>query len=81
METREWTTIDRAALGWPSGQWDGEPDKVQCIKGRRLLPYRSLCLAYKIGVPADVLLQTRKSKKAYEDRQAAILAGEIKEPA
>lgn len=29
METREYTTIDRVAKGWPSGEWDGEPDKVQ----------------------------------------------------
>lgn len=25
---REWTWIDRKALGWPSGEWDDEPDKV-----------------------------------------------------
>lgn len=29
MEAREYTTIDRAALKWPSGPWDGEPDKAQ----------------------------------------------------
>jgi hypothetical protein len=29
METKTYTTIDRAAKGWPSGPWDGEPDKVQ----------------------------------------------------
>lgn len=29
METKAYTTIDRAALGWPSGEWDGEPDKLQ----------------------------------------------------
>lgn len=29
METKEYTTIDRKALGWPAGEWDGEPDKVQ----------------------------------------------------
>lgn len=29
MESKEWTTIDRAALRWPSGPWDGEPDKAQ----------------------------------------------------
>lgn len=28
MNYQEWTWIDRAALGWPSGEWDGEPDKV-----------------------------------------------------
>ena len=29
METKEYITIDRKALGWPSGEWDSEPDKVQ----------------------------------------------------
>jgi hypothetical protein len=29
METKTYTTLDRAALGWPTGPWDGEPDKVQ----------------------------------------------------
>jgi hypothetical protein len=29
METKTYTTIDRAALGWPAGPWDDEPDKVQ----------------------------------------------------
>lgn len=29
METKTYTHIDRAALGWPPGPWDGEPDKVQ----------------------------------------------------
>ena len=29
METKTYTTIDRAALGWPAAPWDGEPDKVQ----------------------------------------------------
>ncbi len=27
METKSYTTIDRS--GWPSGAWDGEPDKMQ----------------------------------------------------
>jgi hypothetical protein len=27
METREWTYIDR--IGWASGEWDSEPDKIQ----------------------------------------------------
>lgn len=25
---QQWTWIDRAANGWPSGPWDGEPDKM-----------------------------------------------------
>lgn len=29
METKAYKTIDRAALGWPSGEWDSEPDKLQ----------------------------------------------------
>lgn len=29
MKTLQFTTIDRAAKGWPSGEWDGEPDKMQ----------------------------------------------------
>lgn len=29
METKAYTHIDRTALGWPPGPWDGEPDKVQ----------------------------------------------------
>lgn len=29
METKEYKTIDRVALGWPKGEWDNEPDKVQ----------------------------------------------------
>lgn len=27
-QVREWTWIDRKAEGWPSGEWDGEPDKA-----------------------------------------------------
>lgn len=27
-DEREWTWIDRETLDWPSGPWDGEPDKV-----------------------------------------------------
>lgn len=41
METKAYTTIDRAALGWPSGEWDGEPDKVQWPDATTGLP----CLA------------------------------------
>lgn len=29
MKTLSYTTINRQALGWPSGPWDNEPDKVQ----------------------------------------------------
>ena len=45
METKQYTTIDRAALGWPSGPWDGEPDKVQWPDAATGLP----CLAVRHG--------------------------------
>lgn len=41
MEAKTYTTIDRAALGWPSGPWDSEPDKVQWPDAATGLP----CLA------------------------------------
>lgn len=41
METKSYVTIDRAALGWPSGPWDSEPDKVQWPDAATGLP----CLA------------------------------------
>ena len=41
METKEYTTIDRSAAGWPSGEWDSEPDKVQWQDAATGLP----CLA------------------------------------
>lgn len=41
METKTYTTIDRKALGWPSGEWDSEPDKVQWQDEATQLP----CLA------------------------------------
>ena len=41
METKTYTTLDRAALGWPSGEWDSEPDKVQWPDADTGLP----CLA------------------------------------
>ena len=40
METKTYTTIDRAALGWPAGPWDGEPDKVQWPDAATGLPWR-----------------------------------------
>lgn len=45
METKIYTTIDRAALGWPSGPWDGEPDKMQWPDDATGLP----CLAVRHG--------------------------------
>lgn len=45
MESKQYTTIDREALGWPSGAWDGEPDKVQWPDAATGLP----CLAVRHG--------------------------------
>ena len=41
MQTKTYTTIDRDSMGWPSGEWDGEPDKVQWQDSATGLP----CLA------------------------------------
>lgn len=41
MEAKTYTTIDRAALGWPAGPWDSEPDKLQWPDAATGLP----CLA------------------------------------
>jgi len=41
METKEYRTIDRKAVQWPSGPWDSEPDKVQWPDEETSLP----CLA------------------------------------
>lgn len=41
MNTKEYTTIDRRAMGWPAGEWDSEPDKVQWPDADTGLP----CLA------------------------------------
>lgn len=59
MDTKAYTTIDRAALGWPSGEWDSEPDKLQWPDEATGLP----CLAVRhaslghwcgyVGVPPE----------------------------
>lgn len=59
METKTYTTIDRAAVGWPNGEWDGEPDKMQWPDEATGMP----CLAVRhmrsghwcgyVGVTAD----------------------------
>lgn len=41
MQTLTYTHYDRKALGWPSGPWDNEPDKVQWQDAATDLP----CLA------------------------------------
>lgn len=45
MKAMEWTTIDRATQNWPSGPWDGEPDKVQWQDEETGLP----CIAVRHG--------------------------------
>ena len=45
MDTKTYTTLDRKALGWPAGPWDGEPDKVQWPDAATGLP----CLAVRNG--------------------------------
>lgn len=45
MKTIEYAVIDRAALRWPAGPWDGEPDKVQWPDAATGLP----CLAVRNG--------------------------------
>ena len=45
INVKEYTTIDRAAQGWPSGEWDGEPDKVQWKDESTGMP----CLAVRHG--------------------------------
>ena len=41
----------------------------EIVHGKRRLPYRAVCKAFEIGVPASVLLQTRKTKREWEKRQ------------
>lgn len=59
MQAKSYTTIDRDSLGWPAGEWDGEPDKVQwpdaatglpCIAVRN--PRRGHWCGY-VGVPPE----------------------------
>jgi hypothetical protein len=82
METRayttiEYTTIDREGLGWPSGEWDGEPDKLQWTDEATGLP----CLAVRhprlgnwcgyVGVPPEHPLHGR----GYEDLDLEVHGG------
>ena len=59
MQTKTYTTINRDSLGWPRGDWDGEPDKVQwqdaltglpCLAVRN--PHRGHWCGY-VGVSED----------------------------
>lgn len=59
-----WTRMAMAkALGLGRGHYS------EIMQGKRGLPYRAACKAFEIGVPADVLLQTRKTKREYESRR------------
>lgn len=58
-----WTqTKMAAALGLSRSHYS------EVIRGKRGLPYRAACKAFEIGIPGDVLLQTRKTKREYERR-------------
>jgi hypothetical protein len=46
METKSYTTLDRQELGWPSGEWDTEPDKVQWQDQDTGLPCLAIRHAY-----------------------------------
>lgn len=35
----------------------------EILKGKRMLPYKAACLAYKIGVPATVLLSLKNQRR------------------
>lgn len=66
-----WTRMEMARrLGLQRGHYS------EFVKGKRRLPYKAMCLAFEMGVPAEVLLQTRRTKRAYEDRQRKLLADE-----
>ena len=71
----------REAYGW-SGTQMAKALGIQrshyneVINGHRRLPVNARCKAFEIGVPAEVLLQTRKTKREYEKRQAEELAAE-----
>jgi transcriptional regulator with XRE-family HTH domain len=64
-----WTQTRMAkALGLSTGHYS------ELMTGKRRLPYRAACLAYKLGVPASVLLNLRslqpKRANVYGDRGA-----------
>lgn len=65
-----WTQARMAkALGLSTGHYS------ELMRGKRRLPYRSACLAYKLGVPATVLLNLKslepKLSNVYGDRRAS----------
>lgn len=59
-----WTqTAMAAALGLQRSHYS------EVVSGKRALPFKAACRAFEIGVPAEVLLQTPKTKRVYEARQ------------
>jgi len=58
-----WTQTKMAkALGMSKGRYS------EFLHGKRRLGLNARCKAFEIGVPAEVLLQTPKTKRAYELR-------------
>lgn len=65
-----WTQARMAkALGLSTGHYS------ELMRGKRRLPYRAACLAYKLGVPATILLNLKslepKLANVYGDRRAS----------
>ena len=63
----------REAYGWTRTRMAqaigiGKSHYSEVISGKRALPYKAACRAFEIGVPAEILLQTRKTKREYEKR-------------
>lgn len=71
----------REAYGWTQGRMAkalgiAGSHYSEFVSGLRGLPKGALCKAFEIGVPADVLLQTPKTKREYERRQRDALNAE-----
>lgn len=61
-----WTKLRMAAaLGMRRSHY------TEFTQGKRSLPVNARCKAFEIGVPAEVLLQTRVTKRNYEERLLA----------
>lgn len=70
-EAMGWTKMEMAKrLGIQRSHY------TEFTKGQRRLPYRALCHAHDLGVPANVLLQTAASRRGYAVRQRRLLAEE-----
>ena len=83
METKTYTTIDRAALGWPAGPWDGEPDKMQwpdkitglpCLALRH--PHRGNWCGY-VGVAEGHPIYGKDSDEACFDVHGGVTFAEL----